>query len=619
MMLAGLSSSALAQQTIVAASRSIDWSKAGVSGGIPNRGAICASLDPGVTALQINAAIASCPSGQVVSLSAGTYNLAHGIMFDGQSGVTLRGAGPDATFLVFTGSADCTGKDAAICVIGSFPVDSPTNLASWTAGYAKGSTAITIGMVGGLGILPVVGTVITLDQVKDSTDTGDVFVCDASPACVRESNGFASSYIQQQLVTVTSITGDATCSSGCTVGISPGLYMPNWRSSQSPRAWWPGYSAATTLPISGVGIEDLSVDSSRATSAYGITFFGAANSWIRNVRSIRAATEPVLPTSYKHVLMFRSSRITIRDSYFFGRLGTDDYGLNQYWASDNLFENNIFQHIPSPMLDERSQGTVVAYNYSINNLWGEDGTWAQGSYGYHNSGICCTLHEGNDGHGVELENTFAATHFVTMFRNRMTGFENAQINQTVPGFVYALSRYISYIGNVLGTGGYHTQYQTAPGDPTTNCARSIYALGLGGNCADGGGAVPPNDTKVKTTLMRWGNWDVVTNGTRWDSTEVPSSLSPYGNPVPADQNLPPSFYLSAKPSFFVSDAWPPIGPDVTDGDLPNVGGHAHRIPARICFEDVMHGTYGDSSARMFNAANCYGGVPAPPTNLRIVR
>src|SRR5213594_3672288 len=44
-------------------SRAIDWSHAGIPGGIPNRATICTSLDPGSTAAQIDAAIAACPSG----------------------------------------------------------------------------------------------------------------------------------------------------------------------------------------------------------------------------------------------------------------------------------------------------------------------------------------------------------------------------------------------------------------------------------------------------------------------------------------------------------------------------------------------------------------------------
>ena len=67
-------------QAQIAASRRIDWSQAGVPGGIPNRSTICATLNPGATAAQINSAIAACSNG-VVYLNAGTYNLSAGITF----------------------------------------------------------------------------------------------------------------------------------------------------------------------------------------------------------------------------------------------------------------------------------------------------------------------------------------------------------------------------------------------------------------------------------------------------------------------------------------------------------------------------------------------------------
>jgi len=53
---------------IIDPSRAIDWSNVGISGGIPNRTTICATLNPGASAAQISSAIASCPSGQVVFL-----------------------------------------------------------------------------------------------------------------------------------------------------------------------------------------------------------------------------------------------------------------------------------------------------------------------------------------------------------------------------------------------------------------------------------------------------------------------------------------------------------------------------------------------------------------------
>src|SRR5438105_2886663 len=103
---------------IIAPSRAIDWTQAGVVGGIPNRTTICSTLSPGATASQINTAIANCPSGQVVKLNAGTYTLTSGIVFNNKSNVTLRGAGPDQTFLLFSGGTPCVGLGGSdVCLM----------------------------------------------------------------------------------------------------------------------------------------------------------------------------------------------------------------------------------------------------------------------------------------------------------------------------------------------------------------------------------------------------------------------------------------------------------------------------------------------------------------------
>jgi len=119
--------------------------------------------------------------------------------------------------------------------------------------------------------------------------------------------------------------------------------------------------------------------------------------------------------------------------------------------------------------------------------------------------------------------------------------------------------------------------------------------------------------------MRWGNYDTVTGTSRFVAGEVPSGLSLYANPVPADNTLPPSLYLSSKPLWWGSTPWPAIGPDVTGGNVSGAGGHVYKIPARVCYETVMGGTFG-AGLLTFNANRCYApaGAPTAPTNLKIV-
>jgi hypothetical protein len=116
----------------------------------------------------------------------------------------------------------------------------------------------------------------------------------------------------------------------------------------------------------------------------------------------------------------------------------------------------------------------------------------------------------------------------------------------------------------------------------------------------------------------------VTNGAKFTASEVPSGIANFPNPVPGNQTLPASFFLSSKPSFWPSSKpWPGIGPDVTGGNIANVGGHAYTVPAQDCFINVMHGPAdGNGSVLSFNADTCYtvtsSGAPSAPTNLRIV-
>jgi hypothetical protein len=86
-------------------------------------------------------------------------------------------------------------------------------------------------------------------------------------------------------------------------------------------------------------------------------------------------------------------------------------------------------------------------------------------------------------------------------------------------------------------------------------------------------------------------------GTRFDPSEVPSGL--YGNAVPADHTLPPSLYLRARPAWFGETPLPAIGPDVTGGS--EVAGHAHKIPARVCFERTPQ----IEGVLSFDAGRCY--------------
>jgi len=231
------------------------------------------------------------------------------------------------------------------------------------------------------------------------------------------------------------------------------------------------------------------------------------------------------------------------------------------------------------------------------------------------------LFEGNYGNSFAADVFHGAHHFITVFRNRYTGpqpvclaggtpYANATYaacnNQLDPIQLGAYSRFLNIVGNVLGTTGTNTNYL---GSATT----AVYVSPLGGGDTEGAVTVP-DDPNTGPTLMRWGNCDSATgfSSCKFDSTEVPSGLSgsqaAYANSVPANHTLPNSLYYSATPAWWpMGKAWPPIGPDVSGGNLSSVGGHAYTLPAYDCFVTTMGGpTDGTGPVLSFNLVTCYG-------------
>src|SRR5438552_13425145 len=215
LLLVGIPSLAHAQRWagIIDRSRAVDWSAGnqGVAGGIPNRTTICATLNPGATAAQINAAIAACPANQVVFLNAGTYNIT-GLNFGSKNNVTLRGAGPDRTFLKFNGADGCGGFAGDVCIKGedvlaqTWPGHAPEEVGHfhvWTGGYAQGSTQITVDSTASLSV----GMTIVLDQLDDATDTGGVLISHASTRVLENISTGRVGRGQTQWVRITAING----------------------------------------------------------------------------------------------------------------------------------------------------------------------------------------------------------------------------------------------------------------------------------------------------------------------------------------------------------------------------------------------------------------------------
>jgi hypothetical protein len=603
---------------ILAPSRAVDWSKAGVPGGIPSGSwTQCGATVPaGTSATAINSAISACGNDQYVLLAAGTFNLNAGLVL--KSNVALRGSGSNQTFLIFTGNNSCQGEYADVCMA-SADVNywgGPSNSASWTAGYTPGSTSITLSNESNLAI----GSPIVLDQADDTTDSGDIFVC-YTPKGTCSTNGDNGGFLrpgrsQQQLVTVTSISG----SGPYTIGISPGIYMPNWSSGKTPQAWW------ATSPMLNAGVENLSMDNTNSGAPEGVGIFNCTGCWVSGIRSINP--------SRSHVMAQLSPHTTVQSSYFYRTANqtSSSYGLEFNDASDSLEQNNIFQQLSGPYVNNGTcSGCVMAYNFTINNLYNSGGglyNYQQQDWYPHTVGDDHILAEGNQGAGMYSDNFHGTHQFQTLFRNAYSGFQPNNGNETTGGLgallINAFSRFYNVVGNVLGASVF-THYRN---DLSTNFpgSTSIVNVGFGDEI--------PNDPNVARTLMMWGNYDTVTAAVRWcgnssdpgwgtncaGTSEVPSGIANYANPVPSSTSLPPSFYLNTKPSWWPSTKpWPAIGPDVTGGNLSGFAGFAYSIPAADCYSNVMGGpSNGTGSVLAFDSSACYQTSsvnPKPPTNL----
>jgi hypothetical protein len=626
-----LSGTAYAQtwSGILDPSRAVDWSNAGATISTTRTQcttAACNTVSGGsVTSASMASAISTAPANTYINIPAGSFTISSGIDISAKSNITLRGQGASSTFLTFTGAASCGGLGANICVRASDTNywGSPTNSATWSAGYSKGTTTITLSSVSNM----KVGQPIVLDQKDDVNDNGELFSGCEYPSgsgggatCYsgtwpsgyqRGSGSGATIRGQQQIVTVTSCgavnTPGASCSgTNVAVGISPGLYAPNWRAGQSPGAWW------ASDPSYNIGIENMSLTYN--TDVHGILFFNSQGSWVKGIRSVNTAGDG---TGWSHVASSVSNKITVRDSYLHG-LPPDTYALSALVASDLLWENNIMQGATAPQVfNSDCEGCVNAYNFSVNDNYPISTNWLSQSITYHSIALY-TLSEGNVG-AMLYADTFHGTHNLnTLFRNRLNGREpnNGYIttSNTIPVRLNPKARYQNVIGNVLGLSGYHNKYQATPSS-SSNQYTSIFSLGI---YPEGGEA---DDSLVVSTLMRWGNYDVVNAAVRWEASEVPSGLSKYANAVPSSQTLPASFYRSSKPNWWPSGKpWPPIGPDVTGGNVAGYGGHVNTIPAQDCYTNVMGGRAdGTGSVLSFNASACYATtVIEPPADLTVL-
>lgn len=507
--------------------------------GLPVRKTICARPKPGD---DLNVAIASCPEGQVIQLSAGTYRTSSTISI--AKSVVLRGAGSKGaqlggTSLVKTGSGSViwlgVGQDQA-CYNGSaFGAAYPL-----TQDAVKETKTVHVG------------------PNASNFSTGDIALLDqADDYTVREGDCSYFKRIDKRSISERVEVELADPKQGTLTLTSPLHWTFHFARPYAAQI------ARVTMPITKwAGIEGMLIQGGTnpgypGQMAGGIDVSNTAYCWVKDVQT-DASIGGV------HIALNGTYRTIVRDSNFhhsanYG-FGADCYGITlRCGAADNLVENNIVRYMNKPIQFAASGGgNVVGYNYT-DNSWATPPTWQEDNIDTHCSFPHMELIEGNYAPHIKASVTHGNSGYLTYFRNYSSsqfappavhgsadkqtgnivamGFDTGDINMTV-------------VGNVLGSSA-ATDLGTAPISDTYMCT------GGNGACIFDFGPNGKSDVSYKSLWLH-GNYDTVTPGVVW-------------NPLLAVRELPASLYRSTRPAWWPSGGdWPWTGPDLKPmvGSLP---------------------------------------------------
>jgi hypothetical protein len=514
------------------------------SDGLPVRTTVCASPAPGA---DLNAAIASCPEGQVVKLAAGTYTVSSTVTLT--KGVVLRGAGSlgagmGGTTIVKTGGGSVlaigTSQDQA-CYASNYGAaaglaedavkeTSTVHVASGATGFAAGDLAI-------------------LDEVDD--------------AVVQEGDCQYFKRVDKRSVSERVEIASVDAAAGTLTLTSPLHWTFRAASPHLAQIAKASGSIVRWAGIEGVALQGGTNPNYDGAMAGGIDISNAADCWVKDVQ-----TDGTI--AGMHVAMTGTFRCVVRDSHFHNSanygFGADCYGVVlRCGAADNLVENNIVRYMNKPILFNVSGGgNVIGYNYA-DNSWATPAAWQEVNVDTHCAFPHMELMEGNFAPHMGATITHGNAGYLTYFRNYASsqfappavyGSTGAQSGNITALQFDAGDIDMTVIGNVLGSAAASdlgtaplstTLYGTGPDAP------SIYELGDNANHNGAGMA-----DVAYTSLWAHGNYDTVSKTVVW-------------SPTIAVRTLPASLYLTAKPGWWpAASAWPWAGADLTPmiGVLP---------------------------------------------------
>lgn len=532
--------------------RLVDWKVAGVPGGIPKRTNLLDVTKPPFNADPTGAAdaqpaiaqaIGKAADNDVVYLPAGTYRMNTGVGTGGKSRITIRGDGPDKTVLrLQTGglSVGAGGGDWW------YPDRHKVDLA---AGALKGATHLVVTDAKGL----AVGQLCQLSLKNDPK----------LPVIVPG----AFEYMRSQ---ITRIVGKRENE----IQIFPALAF-DLPMALAPRV------RPTARAAEFVGVEDLTLDGAAGNIQFGLSLSTAYGCWVKNV-AVRNITNYHLSIGDSLQCEIRHSTIATRKG-----AGSNGAGFLVGMTCSSLFEDNIlieqFPHIEV----NASTGNVFSYNYCHDStIQGVVGCSINSNHGAHSS---YNLYEGNVSPKFQADGYHGSSSHDTIFRNWLHGTSDKTQLFWICVNLNRFTRHYSVVGNVLGKRGHSWIYDNDNKGYGYD-QHLIYSLGMP-NMGNGGfnGVAQPSKGKP------WADWAGILAGGKGPGPggfqeldlDVRATTLLKGNfnfkheAVPANEaltgaGLPKSLYLSEKPAWFGSLAWPPFGPDTAF--------ESNRIPAQVRFE-----------------------------------
>ena len=569
--------------------RRIDWSGAGISGGIPRRETICATVTDapynakgdGTTndTLAIQTALNACAgSNAVVYVPPGTYRVTRLQMNSGES---LRGAGPSRTTILGSTAwspsiISMEGNRHNLWYYADFLDPATVNKRTYAAvvsGATKGSRSITLDANPGISV----GDFLLLTQTNDghivdpTTSQGWIYGCTINRGDT--SGSVTAQRCLGQILRVSSV-------SGTTVGLEDPL---NWtyQSSLKPMV---AVSKGTNW-LAGAGIEHLKVrQPAEMADQYHIQVGGAAYSWIQGVE--------IQDITMRGIEMLSTYHVVVADAYLHdGPVNNQKncgrnraYGISlDGFATGNLVYNTIIKNLDGGGIttNNGSNGNVLAYN-SLSSPCSYDSRYNFGGPSMnHGSFPYMNLWEGNNATRQIADVLQGSSAYNTVFRTHSAGWTNTENGNQTPIYnngaviLEARQRYYNIVASVLGTSGFSNVYQVGSGvswkQPGDN---PIFALGTAS-----GGTVTDSSPSVLSSLYRLANYDVV-HACVWHDADSACLNSDQISSL----KIPPSLYLPGRPTWWpASIPFPPIGPDVHGGNADSAG-HAYKIPAQVCAE-----------------------------------